>query len=228
MGRTAGGANILAGASATRLDGPLDNFIEQVFKPFLGVLDWMVFNIMSDAAILAVLGKEKGDAYVKDLDMQEFHDAQIKYEVLAGASLSAKRTMAQSMVMLTQILQNPQIQDSLAEINEEYIDFKPILRMWLEASEWKNENDIIKPLTPAMKAKRAANSKAAMQQNQLAAAQAKSQQQFSQKSQLENQQSDNRIKRDLVVASAKANGLEEATEGMPSTGGLEGMQPSVV
>jgi len=46
--------------------------------------------------------------------------------------------MAQSMVMLTQILQNPQIQDSLAEINEEYIDFKPILRMWLEASEWKN------------------------------------------------------------------------------------------
>jgi len=79
-----------------------------------------------------------------------------------------------------------------------------------------------------MKAKRAANSKAAMQQNQLAAAQAKSQQQFSQKSQLENQQSDNRIKRDLVVASAKANGLEEATEGMPSTGGLEGMQPSVV
>jgi hypothetical protein len=228
MGRTAGGANILAGASATRLDGPLDNFIEQVFKPFLGVLDWMVFNIMSDAAILAVLGKEKGDAYVKDLDMQDFHDAQIRYEVLAGASLSAKRTMAQSMVMLTQILQNPQIQDSLAEINEEYIDFKPILRMWLEASEWKNENDIIKPLTPAMKAKRAANSKAAMQQNQLAAAQAKSQQQFAQKSQLENQQSDNRIKRDLVVASAKANGLEEATEGMPSTGGLEGMQPSVV
>jgi hypothetical protein len=228
MGRTAGGANILAGASATRLDGPLDNFIEQVFKPFLGVLDWMVFNIMSDAAILAVLGKEKGDAYVKDLDMQEFHDAQIKYEVLAGASLSAKRTMAQSMVMLTQILQNPQIQDSLAEINEEYIDFKPILRMWLEASEWKNENDIIKPLTPAMKAKRAANSKAALMQQQQQAAAGKSQQQFEQKSQLENQQSDNRIKRDLVVASAKANGLEEATEGMPSTGGLEGMQPSVV
>ncbi len=30
MGRTAGGASLLAGASATRLDGPLDNFIEQV------------------------------------------------------------------------------------------------------------------------------------------------------------------------------------------------------
>jgi hypothetical protein len=100
--------------------------------------------------------------------------------------------------------------------------------MWLEASEWKNENDIIKPLTPAMKAKRAANSKAALMQQQQQAEAGKSQQQFEQKSQLENQQSDNRIKRDLVVASAKANGLEEATEGMPSTGGLEGMQPSVV
>jgi hypothetical protein len=227
MGRTAGGANILAGASATRLDGPLDNFIEQVFKPFLSILDMLIFNIMSDKAILAVLGKERGEAYTKHIDMQEFHDAQIEYEVLAGSSLAAKRTMAQSMVMLTQILDNPQIQESLADINEEYIDFKPIINMWMEASEWKNGQDIIKPLTDAMKKKRAANSKAAQMQMQTQAKAQGDQQKFQQKQQLADQESDNRIKRDIIRESARANGMSEAVEGTPSPQGLEGEQPTV-
>ena len=185
MGRTSGGANILAGASATRLDGPLDNFIEQVFKPFLYIVDMIVFNKMSDAQILMILGQEKGDAFLQDLNMQEFHSARVEYEILAGASMSARRTMAQSMVMLTQILDNPQIQQSLADINEEYIDFKPILQMWMEASEWKNGQDIIKKMTPEMKKKRDENSKAALMQQQMAAKQQDTQQKFAQKQQLE-------------------------------------------
>jgi hypothetical protein len=228
MGRTAGGANILAGASATRLDGPLDNFIEQVFKPFLGVIDNLVFNVMSDAAIYHILGKEQGGDFLKDFSMEEFHNAQIGYEVLAGSSLAAKRTMAQSMVMLTQILDNPQIQQSLADINEEYIDFKPIIGMWLEASEWKNKNDIIKPMTQAMKDKRNANSKAAQMQAQMQMKQASDQQKFAQKQQLEDQASDNRIKRDITREAAKASGMSEAVEGEPSTGGIQGTLPTVV
>jgi hypothetical protein len=230
MGRTAGGANILAGASATRLDGPLDNFIEQVFKPFLGVLDFMVFNVMSDGAILHLLGKEKGKALLDspDFSIQKFHDAQIEYEVLAGSSLAAKRTMAQSMVMLTQILDNPQIQEQLAEINEEYIDFKPIINMWLEASEWKNNNDIIKPMTAAMKQKRAQNSKAAMMQQQMEAKQQAEQSKFDQKQKLEDQASDNRIKRDITREAAKTMGAEEAIEGQPNPKGLQGDLPTVV
>jgi hypothetical protein len=228
MGRTAGGANILAGASATRLDGPLDNFIEQVFKPFLNILDMLIFNVMSDKAILAVLGKERGEKYAQHINMQEFHDAQIEYEVLAGSSLSAKRTMAQSMVMLTQILDNPQIQESLADINEEYIDFKPIISMWMEASEWKNGQDIIKPLTEAMKKKRADNSKAAQMQMQMQGKQQDAQTKFQQKSELADQESDNRIKRDIIREAARASGMSEAVEGTPSPQGLEGQQPEVV
>jgi hypothetical protein len=227
MGRTAGGANILAGASATRLDGPLDNFIEQVFKPFLSIIDMLVFKVMSDAAIIHILGQEMGDDFTQKLNLQEFHDAQIEYEVLAGASLAAKRTMAQSMVMLTQILDNPQIQQSLADINEEFIDFKPIVTMWLEASEWKNKNDIIKKMTPEMIQKRNANSKAAMMQQQIAAKQAGDQQKFQQKQQLEDQASDDRIKRDITREAAKASGMSEAVEGVPNPGGIEGQLPTV-
>ena len=227
MGRTAGGANILAGASATRLDGPLDNFIEQVFKPFLGIIDMLVFNVMSDAAILHILGDEMGQEFLGKLNLQEFHNAQIEYEVLAGASLAAKRTMAQSMVMLTQILDNPQIQQSLADINEEYIDFKPIISMWLEASEWKNKNDIIKKMTPQMIQKRNANSKAAMMQMQMQAKQQGEQQKFVQKQILEDQASDNRIKRDITREAAKASGMSETVEGEPSAAGLQGQLPTV-
>jgi hypothetical protein len=135
--------------------------------------------------------------------------------------------MAQSMVMLTQIFQNPQIQENLADINEEYIDFKPILEMWLEASEWKNDNDIIKPMTQAMKDKRAANSKAAQMQMQMQAKQADSNQKFEQKSKLQDNSSDNRIKERIVEAAAKNSGMSEAVNGEPSAGGLQGDMPSV-
>ena len=227
MGRSATGANIMAGSSATRLDGPLDNFIEQVFKPFLNIIDTIVFNVMSDAAILHIIGQEMGQEFLDDFRIQEYHDAQIEYEVLAGSSLAAKRTMAQSMVMLTQILDNPQIQQSLADINEEYIDFKPIISMWLEASEWKNKNSIIKKMTPQMIAKRNANSKAALAQQAMQAKQQSDQEKFQQKQILEDQASDNRIKRDITREAARTSGLSEAVQGEPNPQGIQGQLPTV-
>lgn len=225
MGRTAGGASILAGASATRLDGPLDNFIEQVFKPFLYVLDELVLHYLSDAEIYAILGNEMGNDF--EMDLQAFHDARIEYEVLAGASLAAKRTMAQSMTLLTQILENPQIVEQLADINQEYIDWKPILDMWMEASEWKNKNDIIKPMTDEMRQRRQQQSAAAQAQSKANVTMQTNQQKFQQKQQLEDQANENRIKRDIVREAFRDNSMSEATEGLPSTGGIDGQQPSI-
>jgi hypothetical protein len=226
MGRSATGANLMAGASATRLDGPLDNFIEQVFKPFIGIIDMLVFTVMSDFSIRHILGKKEGADFLQNFSMQEFHDAQIEYEVLAGASLAAKRTMAQSMVMLTQILDNPQIQSMLAEAGKK-INMEPIIDMWMEASEWKNKNDIVTDMTPDEIKRRDANSKAALQQQAMQAKQQSDQQKFQQKQQLEDQASDNRIKRDITREAARASGMSEAVNGTPSTQGLEGMQPTV-
>lgn len=225
MGRTAGGAGILASASATRLDGPLDNFIEQVFKPFLYIVDMLIYMYLSDKDILDVIGKELGKDY--EVDMQEFHNAVHEYEVLAGASLAAKRIMAQSMTLITQIFQQPQIQENLAEINGEYIDFKPILNMWMEASEWKNRQDIIKPLTPEMLQRRQQQSQAAMAAQQANSKQTLEQQKFEQKQQLDDQATDNRIKRDIVREAFRNSAMSEAVAGLPSAGGLGGEEPTV-
>jgi len=226
MGRTSGGAAIQASASATRLDGPLDNFIEQVFKPFLYIVDELVFTKMSDAAILHILGDVLGKPLLKELTMQDYWDSQHDFEVLAGASMAAKRTMAQSMVMLTQFLDNPQLTQALGEMNL-YIDYDVIFKMWMEASEWKNGQDIVKPMPPEMVQKKEANSKAAMQQQQMAAQQQATNQKFEQRQELNDQSTNNRIKHDLVIASAKASGLSETVEGEPSTGGLEGQTPTI-
>ena len=217
MGRTATGASQLGAASATRLDGPLDNFIEQVFQPFLYILDDLVFEYISDAELNFICGEELGKAY--QLDLARYHEGKM---VLAGASLSAKRIMAQSLTLITQIFENPQIQNNLAEINGEYIDFKPILSMWMEASEWKNRNDIIKKLTPEMKEKQKANSAAAQANSKL-----QGQQQLNtQKAQLKSQQADQdnqaRVQRDIVRESFRNSAMQEAVTGTPSAGGLEG------
>jgi len=234
MGRTATGASQLGAASATRLDGPLDNFIEQVFKPFLYILDKLVFEYMTDREIIDVLGKELGEAFLqggvtkedgtvtKPLNMQEFHDSLIQYEVLAGASLAAKRQMAQSITLITQIFENPTIQQNLAEINGEYIDFKPILNMWMEASEWKNRQDIIKPLTPEMKQRMAAKSQAAQQQTQAALQQQKAQQDYQNRVALEDQATDGRIKRDLIREAFRNDSSSDVVSGEASSSGLEG------
>jgi hypothetical protein len=226
MGRTSGGAAIQASASATRLDGPLDNFIEQVFKPWLYIMDELVFTKMSDATILHILGDVLGKPLAKSIGMQDYWDAVMDFEVLAGAAMSAKRTMAQSMTMLTQFLDNPQLADSLQKQGKK-IDFLTIFKMWMEASEWKNGNDIVVNMTPEEIQEAKANSKAALQQQAMQAKQQGDQQKFAQKQEMEDQSSNNRIKRDLVIASAKASGLSEAVEGEPSTGGLEGQMPQV-
>lgn len=219
IGRSAAGAGYLASASATRMDGPLDNFIEQVFIPFLYILDEIVFNYVSDQEIKDILGQELGEEFLKDLHMREFHKGKVLFEALAGASLSAKRTMAQSLTLITQILQNPEIQQFLAEVQGKYIDWEVILGMWLEASEWKDRQDVIKPMTPEMKA--------ALQAKQQAASQAAlntqmtlNDQKAQQKSQLEDQASENRVKRDLVRYATETSAKDLATEGEPGTRGF--------
>jgi hypothetical protein len=53
-------------------------------------------------------------------------------------------------------------------------------------------------------------------------------QKFGQKQQLEDQSTNNRIKRDALLGAFKQQDLSEAENGTPSGGGLEGQQPAVV
>jgi hypothetical protein len=219
MGRTAGGASILAGASATRLDGPLDNFIDQVFIPWLYILDKMIMKYVSDQQIIEILGKKRGKNLI--VDMQAYHDYEADYDVLAGAKLAARAAMAQSLILIFQLLNNPQIQQNTADINGEIIDFKPLIRVLFEVSQWGSgiENDIFKPMSAAQKQQHDSKNPNAQKLQQTMAV---NQQKFAQKQQLNDQESDNRIKESITRDAFKSASLGEAETGVANPGGFGG------
>lgn len=222
MGRSATGANNLAQASATRLDGPLDNFIDQVFVPFLYILDELAATYMHDQEIVDILGEEKGKEYKTNL--QDYHDGKIEFEVLASSSLAAKKTMAQSLTLITQFMQNPGFNEYLADMGL-YIDWKIVFDMWLMASEWKDGGDIVKPLTKEMEARRQAKIQQ-QQQGPMQTQMALNDQKGQQKEALEDQRSNNRVKNDLVRYAIEKSAQSEVAEGVPGNtgfGDIEGM-----
>ena len=135
------------------LDGPLDGLIDQVFLPWLYILDELIYQYISDKEIVDILGEELGKEYLTQVDMKEYHEGKVLFEVLAGASLAAKKTMAQSLTLISQYLGNPQFLEYLADMGY-YVDQLTLLDMWMMASEWKDRQDLIKPLTPQMEARR--------------------------------------------------------------------------
>lgn len=153
LGRTATGAGGLMNANATRQEGPLGRFIRQVFRPFLYDLFEMDKERLPLSDLRQVLQEELGPAY--RLDEEDFLNSRIDFDVLAGAHMAAKRGMAQVLPLFTQIFENPQLMAQLAEIDQKYVDVGELLAMMLEASEWKNSRDIIKPMTPEMKQRQA-------------------------------------------------------------------------
>ena len=218
IGRSATGAGAMAQASATRLDGPLDNFLDQVFLPWLYILDGLIFNYISDAQIVDILGEQKGKEYLAQIDLKDYHEGKVEFEVLAGSSLSAKRTMAQSLTLITQFMQNPEFNEYLADMGL-FIDWQMVFNMYMMASEWKDGDDIIKPMTPQMEARRQAK----MQQQQQGPMQntmAINNQKAQQKSEQQQAQSDNRLKGDLVRFAIEHSAESEETEGEPGGAGF--------
>lgn len=148
MVRTAGGAATMASASASRMQGPMIRFIANVFEPWIWKMDELNNDLLPMSTLRAVLGEELEETF--ELDHSEFVNASLKFEVLAGAHLSAKRGMAQVLPMLQSIFENPQL---LQQLNATgwTVDLKEIFEMFLEISEWKNTRDIIRKMTPEEK-----------------------------------------------------------------------------
>lgn len=150
MGRTGTGANIMAGASDARLDGPMDNLTQQVFLSYIAAEVWFVFNHMSDHEILEILGDELGPEFVQRLDLENFHNAKFDYDVLLGAKLGALRALAQSLVLVFEYGMNPEMQQFLADVHGKTIDLGELYKLLLRVSHCPTgvAASIVRNLTP--------------------------------------------------------------------------------
>jgi hypothetical protein len=227
VGRSATGASAVIGAANDRLGGLVEDFNRQVFEPFLRAVHEMNKNFLPPSVYRDILGEELGKDF--KVSMQDFMKSGIKsFDVLAGAHLAIKQQMVQAMPLIMQYYTVPQLAAQVADINNEYIDFKELLHTLTDLSGLGSGafNSIIKPLTPEMKAKREQNSPA-----NLAKIKAGGQQQVVQQKAdlaqrnkaLELEQTfNNRAAERIIDHSIITAGEPEETEGTPGGAGFGG------
>lgn len=141
--RTATGAGGVMAASASRIQGPVGRFVDNIFIPFLRKLDEMVNERMPMEEIREILSDEMPDDFV--LDEEGFLNATMRYEVLAGAHLAAKKAMSQSLPLIIQIFENPHMLESLNATGWT-VDLKELFDMMMEMSEWKNSRQVVRKM----------------------------------------------------------------------------------
>jgi hypothetical protein len=139
--------------------------------------------------------------------------------MLAGSKMTTRRNMAQGLPLLSQFLSSPQIVEQLA-VEGKKIDVGEIVRMWFEASEWKNMNDVIVPMTPQDMQRQQQQSQGGMLQQKFQQQQALQ----AQKAAAQEQQADNeniaRAARDVLREGFKKAVEPEVNTGVPNTSGV--------
>lgn len=182
--RSGTGAALVGQANASRLDGPVERFIRQVFKPWIYQMD----ELNNDRLPTAILNKVLGEV-AKDLkvDQIEFRNAKIEYEVLAGAHLGPKKEMAQFLPFLLNLVNNPTVVEMLAEAGLQF-DMNAIFKAMADLSGWKYSQPFLVKMTPQQQQRRMANSPAGVAQIKAQTAQQAEARKFQQEQRIVDQQ----------------------------------------
>jgi hypothetical protein len=163
--RTGTGAAGVIQATMNRIGGFAEAFVRQVYEPLLYKIHTMNKDKMPISYIRAVLGDQLGQNF--SFDAGNFLNAPAEFEVLAGSHLAAKSQMAQSLFMMVQLFETPNLMTQLNQIEQKKVNVEELFHMIHDISGWKNYYDIITPMTPADIQRQQANSPAAQAQAQL-------------------------------------------------------------
>ena len=178
--RSSAGAQLKGAAAASRLDGPVERFIRHIFTPFLYICDNLNNQLLPSADIRKILAdRSPEDA---GMDHVEFRNAQMSYEVLAGAHLGPKREMVQFLSAIEQIAINPALLQAAAEADMTF-NFADWFKSFAELSGFKFSQEFFVPMTADQKKRRDQNSAAGVAAQKNQAAQQAFQQQASAKTQ---------------------------------------------
>lgn len=149
MGRTAGGASLLASGTNDRIGDFIRKLSNQVFIPFLHEVHSMNKTLLPAKTIRTLLDQElqtSYDDYSGDI-IVDILNAEGRFNILAAAKLSARRNMAQALPILLQFLEGQPIQEAL-QLQGKKVDTAELIRMFFEVSEWRNYNDVVVDMTP--------------------------------------------------------------------------------
>lgn len=221
--RSATGAGAVIAANASRLDGPVEAFVRQVFEPWLWQMDDLDNDLLPASVLKEMVNEDMENSI--ELDHQEYRNAKIKFEVLAGAKLGPKREMAQFLPYITTLWSNPPFVQSITDAGYE-IDGLAIFKAMADMAGWKYSQDFIKKMSPEKQAQKQANSPAALQAQQAQQAAAASTTKFNQEQTLLNQKNEGRAANEVI-----RQGVEQAItplelEGETSPRGFGDTEPT--
>lgn len=217
MGRTATGAGALQAATESRIGGFIETFIRQVYEPWL----YQMHELNCERLPLSTLRDILKGANVNDFDLEKFTEedfftARFKFDVLAGAHLAAKQQMAQSMVMMVQLFENPPLMEQLANEGKK-VDIEELFHMIHDLSGFKNYYQIIKPMTAQERQQKQQSNPAVIAAQ---SKQAQSNQEFQHKQAIVDQENEARAARDVMRYQMEHATRAETVEGTTSPTGF--------
>jgi hypothetical protein len=215
---SAGASGILAGAN-TPISDFIDKLANQVIVPFLYDVQEMNRSMLPMSQLDYIMSDELKHEYVATGgDLLDILNAKVKFQILAGSKMTTRRNMAQGLPQLTAFLAQPAVLEQLA-VEGKKVDVNEIVRMWFQAAEWQNMNDVIVPMTQE-------DLQRQQQQSQGGQAEQKflqQQQLIAQKAQLQSQQADAdniaRAARDVLREGFKKSVEPEELTGEPNESG---------
>jgi len=139
---------MLQAASQGRLQAPVERVIDGVFLPFLKYLWSMVKERMPVKEIRQILGDVMTEHL--EVDLTDFFNADIKFDTLAGTRLAARTRMAQALPFLLEIFGNQSLVGQMSQTGWK-VDVMELAQMTMDVSEWKNQRNLIVPMTPEEK-----------------------------------------------------------------------------
>jgi hypothetical protein len=206
----------MAGAVNDRIGGFVEDFVLQVFEPFLWDLHQMNCEFLPEKVLADILNDKLGKDF--ELDAEKYFNAPIeRFEVMAGSHIAVKQQMAQAVTLMVELFQSPQTMSELAQINGQYVDVSELLHMIADVSGFRNFYDVIKDLTPEMRQKMMAMNPAVIQ----AQAKGRLQQQQHQNQQELIDQKD--VNRAVVLGLRSGIESEIRSEAETGQGGAEGL-----
>lgn len=212
LGRSGTGAAAIAQATLTRLGAMPEDFVHQVFEPWLYRMHELNKAKLPLPYIRSVLGKNLGSDFT--FRYEDFLNAPVEFEVLAGSHLAAKAQMAQSLFMMLQLFENAPLMSQLAQVSHKKVNIEELFHMVHDLSGFKNYYNVIEDMTPEEEARQNQVSNPAVAKIQ--GAMAENQQKFQQKQALIDQDNEAQAARIIIRHGLEVSSQPEELTGTPS------------
>ena len=223
LARSSAGAQMLGQGASSGISDFIDKLSTQAIVPLLYEISEMNRAMLPESQLKFIMSDElKHDYMNSGQDLIDILNAKVKFNILAGSKMQTRRNMAQGLPMMTQFLANPQLLEQLS-IEGKKVDVSEIIRMWFEASDWKNMNDVIVPMTDEDKERQQQQSQGGLAQQKFQQQQALQAQKAAQQEAAADSENVARAARDVLregfkksVEPEELTGEPEATTGFGS------------